>query len=58
MECYPRVVVGIVVVVAEEELLPAVVVHQKDFQLLELDRSLLATKIMLEGLKVNNMNDV
>ena len=55
MECYPRVVVDIVVVVAAEE--PAVV-HQKDFQLLELYRLLLATKIMLEGLKVNNMNDV
>ena len=39
MECYPRVVVGngdIVVAVAAEEELPAVV-HQKDFQLLELD---------------------
>ena len=41
MVCYPRVVVDIVVVVvvAVEELLPAVV-HQKDFQLLELDRLL------------------
>lgn len=46
MECYPRVVVGngdIVAVAAEEEL-PAVV-HQKDFQLLELDRLLLRTNI-------------
>ncbi len=54
MECYPRVVDDIVAVA--EELLPAVVVHQKDFQLLELDRSLLATKIiMLEGLKSKNI---
>ncbi len=41
MECYPRVVVDIVVDVdVAEELLPAVVVHQKDLQLLELDRLL------------------